>query len=181
MLTRLLVFLLFAGSAFGQSAVGTPLADAAHYPKLIHAELPLYPPIPWTAHISGTVEIQVTVEKGAVVDAQLKSDSSPYLSNPSLANVKSWQFQSEDRTAFLVTYVYKIEGKETKLPENPKIELDLPRFVTVTARPFKPSCSDCVSQKSDGQQSHHDGASLSHEAGHAEGSAPTLASTKPTQ
>lgn len=144
MLNRLLVFLLFAGSAFGQSAVKTPLSSAAHYPKLTHADLPLYPAIAWTAHISGTVEIQVTVERGAVVDAQLKSNGSPYLSNPSLENVKSWQFQSEDRATFLVTYVYKIEGKETKLPENPKIELDLPSVVRVTARPFKPSCSDCV-------------------------------------
>ena len=39
MLTRLLVFLFFAGSAFGQSAVGTPLSDATHYPKLIHADV----------------------------------------------------------------------------------------------------------------------------------------------
>jgi len=146
MLTRLLMFLLFAGSTFGQSTVGTSPSDATHYPKLIHAELPLYPAIAWTAHISGVVEIQVTVERGVVVDAQLKSGSSPYLSSPSLANVKSWQFESEDRTAFLVTYVYKIEGGETRLPENPKIELDLPRVVKVTARPFKPSCSDCVSQ-----------------------------------
>jgi hypothetical protein len=179
MLTRLLVFLLVAGSAFGQSIVRTSLSDAAHYPKLIHAELPLYAPIAWTAHISGTVEIQVTVEHGAVVDAQLKSGSSPYLSNPSLENVKSWQFQSEDRAAFVVTYVYKIEGEETQLPENPKIELDLPRLVKVTARPFRASCSDCVSQKSDGQQSHHDGTSSDHEAGHAEGSAPLQSSTTP--
>jgi hypothetical protein len=147
MLNRLLMFFLLASSAFGQSTVGTSLSGTAHYPKLTHAELPLYPAIAWTAHISGTVQIQVTVERGAVVDAQLKSGSSPYLSNPSLANVKSWQFQSEDHTAFLVTYVYKIEGEETQLPENPKIELDLPRVVKVTARPFKPSCSDCVQGK----------------------------------
>jgi hypothetical protein len=150
MLIRFLAFLLFASSAFGQSSTaGAPDSGVTHYPKLIHAELPLYPAIAWTAHISGTVEIQVTVERGAVVDAQLKSGSNPYLSNPSITNVKSWQFQSEDRTAFLVTYVYKIEGEETQLPENPKIELDLPHLVKVTARPFKPSCSDCVSQKGD--------------------------------
>lgn len=103
----------------------------------------MYPPLARTAHISGTVEIQVTVEKGAVVDAQVKSSSSPFLSTPAVANVKTWQFQSEDRTSFPVTYVYQIEGKETSLPENPKVELDLPRLVRVTARPFKPSCSDC--------------------------------------
>ncbi len=165
MLTRLLAFLLFAGSAFGQSAVGTPLSDATHYPKLIYAELPLYPPIAWTANLGGTVEIQVTVERGAVVDAQLKSGSSPYLSNPSLENVKTWKFQSEDRASFLVTYIYKIEGKETRLPENPKIELELPRVVKVTARPFRSSCSDCVS---DGHMSGSDTGGV-YECGHAEG------------
>ncbi len=66
------VFLL-AASAFGQSTASTPATPATHYPNLIHAELPLYPPIARAAHITGTVEIQVVVEKGAVVDAQVKS------------------------------------------------------------------------------------------------------------
>lgn len=166
MLNRLLMFLLFAGSTFGQNTVGASLSDTTHYPKLIHAELPLYPAVAWTAHISGTVEIRVIVERGAVVDAQLKSNGSPYLSNPSLANVKGWQFQSEDRTTFLVTYVYKIEGEETKLPENPKIELNLPRIVKVTARPFKTSCSDCVGES--------DKSSLLHESGHVAGATETV-------
>jgi hypothetical protein len=158
--TRIVIgFFLLAASAFGQSTADTP---ATHYPNLIHAEVPLYPPIAQAAHITGTVEIQVVVEKGAVVDAQVKSvilDPDPshhvvlndegkkkvglYLSNPSLANVKTWQFQPEDRTTFLVTYVYKIEGEETPLSEAPKVELDLPRLVKVTARPFRPTCSDC--------------------------------------
>jgi len=157
--TRVLIgVFLLAVSAFGQSTADTP---ATHYPNLIHAEVPLYPPIARAAHITGTVDIQVTVEKGALVDAQVKSvvlgpsndrvvlnDEGKkkvglYLSNPSLANVKTWQFQPEDRTAFLVTYVYKIEGEETPLPEAPKVELDLPRLVTITARPLKPTCFDC--------------------------------------
>ena len=65
-----------------------------------------------------------------------------YLSNPSVANVKTWQFQSEDRTTFLVTYVYKIEGEETPLREDPKVELDLPRLVKV--RRSQPSRSSSI-------------------------------------
>jgi hypothetical protein len=161
-----LAVLLFAASAsaFGQSTADTRASEATRYPQLIRAELPLYPPIAQAAHISGKVEIQVTVEKGAVVDAQAKSVDvqisdpehravyddrakakvSPYLSNPSLANVKTWQFKPGERTTFLVEYVYRIEGEATVLPENPKIELDLPHLVTITARPLKPSCSDCT-------------------------------------
>lgn len=198
MSTLAVIFLL---AALGQNVQQPISAEGTHYPRLLHAELPLYPPLARSAHISGKVEIEVTVEKGSVVDAQVKSaeiqiadpqnrtvyDSKAkaaaarYLSDPSLANIKSWQFDPEERSTFLVTYAYEIEGEETPLPENPKVELVLPRLVKVTARPFKPTCSDCVSQKGDGQQSHHDGASLSHEAGHAEGSATTLASTKPKQ
>lgn len=167
MSTLALIFLL---TAFGQNVQQPISAAGAHYPRLLHAELPLYPPLARSAHISGKVEIEVIVEKGSVVDAHVKSaeiqiadpenrtvyDSqakaaaSRYLSDPSLANIKSWQFDSGELSTFLVTYVYKIEGEETPLPENPKVELDLPYFVKVTARPFKPTCSDCVSSAEPG-------------------------------
>ena len=65
-----------------------------------------------------------------------------YLSDPSLANLKTWKFQTEDRAEFLVTYGYRIEGEETILPENAKVELDLPILVRITVKPFKPTCSD---------------------------------------
>ena len=129
-----MIFFLTA-TLWGQTTSNPSSVDAAHYPQVTHAELPLYPPIARSAHISGTVEIQVLVEKG-IVDAQVKSvvidptngvvlneegkkKISAYLSNPSLTNLKTWQFQSEDRRAFVVRYVYRIEGEETPVPENP--------------------------------------------------------------
>lgn len=159
----LIAVLLLAGSALGQTSVNRSTAQTAHYPKLVRGDIPLYPPIALTAHITGTVEVEVTVEKGSVLDAQVRSVQiqiigpdnppkndlrtklavSPYLSNPTLANIKTWQFRPEDRTTFVVKYVYQIEGEETLLPENPKVELELPHLVKVTARPFKPTCSDC--------------------------------------
>ena len=138
--------------------------EGRHYPSLLHAELPLYPPLARSVHVSGKIEIEITVEKGSVVDAQIKSveiqiaDSqnravydlqakaaaSRYLAEPSLANIKTWQFDLGERSTFPVSYIYEIKGNETPLPENPKVELDLP-LVKVTARPFKPTCSDCNS------------------------------------
>lgn len=96
-------------------------------------------------------------EKRAVKEEE-QSKLLSYLSLPSVGNVKTWQFDPEPggRTTFSVMYIYKIEGEQTPLPENPKIELDLPRIVKVIVRPFKPSCSDCVSQ-----------GTVTHEAGHA--------------
>jgi hypothetical protein len=162
--TLITVFLLTVFGA-GQSTEQPASSEAAHYPSVIHAELPLYPPLTSTLRISGAVKIEVTVEKGAIVEAHTKSTeikfSDPqkeklynaqakekmakqFLADPSLANLKTWQFRPEERTTFLVTYVYNIEGDETPLPENPKVELDLPRLVKVTIRPFKPTCNDCV-------------------------------------
>lgn len=152
---------ILAVPLFSQNLPDAPSDSTIHYPNLVHAELPLYPPIAWSAHIAGSVEIKVTVEKGSVVDAQVKSveihilgpdhppknDSrtksavSSYLLDPSLANVKTWQFQPRRRTTFVVKYVYRIEGKQTLRPENPKIELDLPTIVRITARPFEPTIS----------------------------------------
>jgi hypothetical protein len=124
--------------------------------------MPFYPAAAWTAHFGGSVEIEITVDQGVVVDARVKHGKIeaaapgeteamrgneptllPYLAVPSVENVKTWRFQPEARTTFLVTYVYKIEGTETLQPENPRVELDLPRFVRVTTRPFKPTTTAC--------------------------------------
>jgi len=138
----LILVLLIAGQASGQNAPGIPGPDERHYPTLIHAELPLYPPLAITAHISGKIEVEITVENGSVVETKVKSATfpgSPALSNPSLANLKTWRFRSEPRTTFLVTYIYQIAGEQTEQPENPRVELDLPHLVKVTGRRFKPT------------------------------------------
>ncbi len=126
--------------------------------------MPLYPAAAWSAHLGGTINIEVTIEKGAVIKAQVKNASVetqggsvsesitdelkakllPYLSAPSVSNVKTWKFQPAERSTFVVTYVYAIQGEETLLPDNPQINLDLPRLVRVVAKPFKPTCSDCA-------------------------------------
>jgi len=154
------LILLSTTTILGQTSPRPSATQHTHYPQLVSADMPLYPPLARTAHISGTVEIQVVVEKGSVVDAQVKSvvlaswngpeltddgkkKVGRYLSDPSLANLKTWKFQTEDRAEFLVTYAYQIEGEQTNLPENAKVELDLPILVRITVKPFKPTCSDC--------------------------------------
>jgi TonB-like protein len=113
------------------------------YPRLLHAELPLYPPIAWTAKITGTVEAEVTVKNGVVTNIDVKSSVSLALTNPTIRNIRTWQFGPQDSATFRVKYVYEIKGKETLEPETPRVELELPRLVRFTAKPFKPTCSDC--------------------------------------
>jgi len=155
----ILVVVLLAAPAWAQAPQAPGPTELARCPPLSRAEIPLYPPIARLAHISGTVEIQVEINKGFVVDAEVKSievsshNGPPltdegkknlglYLSNPSLANVKTWQFQSEGQTKFLVKYIYRINGEPTSTLETPRVELDLPS-VKITARPIKPTCQDC--------------------------------------
>jgi hypothetical protein len=166
----LIAFFLLASPVFGQNTTRASTNEPVRYPLLIHAELPLYPVTARYAHFSGTVEVQVTVEKGEVTDAKVKSvrmritnpndpenrtkyddrtklAASAYLTNSTLANVRTWRFQPENpATTFIVTYVYRLdENKKEPLSENknPSIQLDLPRLVQITARPLEGTCSDC--------------------------------------
>jgi hypothetical protein len=90
----------------------------------------------------GIVETTVLAEKELVSKNQ--SRFLPYLAVPSVENVRTWRFVPEKRATFIVKYMYRIEGEETLVPENPRVELDLPSLVTVIAKPFKPTCSGCV-------------------------------------
>jgi len=142
------IFVVTCGSVGGANNFKVS-KRATHYPRLIRAELPLYPSVAWTANISGTVEVLVTVERGTVVDVKVRSAIIPYLTNPTVANVKAWQFGSEDSATFLVKYVYEIKGKQTQQPENPRLVLDLPRLVRITARPFKPTTTKLMLPRRD--------------------------------
>ena len=127
---------------------------SVHYPRITHADVPFYPPAAWSAHFGGTVDIEVTVEDGKVINAEVKhgqvegasSKVNPdnrmlldYLLVPTMENVKTWRFVPERRTTFVVTYKYRIQGTETSSPENPTVLLDLPRSITVSVRPFRPT------------------------------------------
>jgi hypothetical protein len=127
--------------------------------RVIGGQIPLYPPLARVLGLTGTVEIQVLVDKGAILNAEVKSVAlgptktvlneegkkkvGLFLSTPALENVKTWEFQREDRSTFLVKYIYQIGGEPTTDGDNPIVELDLPLVVRITSRPLKPICHDC--------------------------------------
>jgi hypothetical protein len=133
--------------------------ESTHLPQLSHAELLQYPPLARLLRLAGTVEFRVVIDKGSVVDAEVKSviisscncpslteegkkKLGLYLSNPALANLNTWKFQSLDRNSFSVKYVYLVEGEPTSTPDNSRVDFNLP-VVKITARPIKPACFDC--------------------------------------
>lgn len=103
--------------------------------------IPIYPPIPRSARMAGTVEIVVTVERGDVVRADPKSSAHQTLVDAAVANVKTWKFSNDTNGTFTTRYVYVLEP-ETTAVENPRIELQLPQLVKITARPIV-VCHDC--------------------------------------
>jgi hypothetical protein len=111
-------------------------------PLVGQAQLPLYPSVAWGLGVSGRVVIAMEVDDGGASTARVVSSSSKYLTAPTLNNAQSWRFQRGMPGSFDITYIYKLQGSTTDLPESPKVVLDLPSSVTVIAHPFKPTRSD---------------------------------------
>jgi hypothetical protein len=106
------------------------------------AALPLYPTLARTARVSGSVRIKVTVKDGEVVATELISGH-PLLASDTTTNIKTWKFDKPADAVFITTFIYQLEFPEASEPSNPRIELELPTLVKITARPPKPPCQDC--------------------------------------
>jgi len=117
-------------------------ADLSHHvPILRESALPMYPPLPEAARITGKVIVRVRVKYGVVVktDVISKLDAAGQrLEMPTVANIRTWQFDSNVDGEFTVTYTYAIAGEETETHMNPVIEMLPSLDVNITARPVKP-------------------------------------------
>src|ERR1700735_3527522 len=81
-------------------------------PQLISADLPNYPAIAKAAHITGWLKIQIKLEKGSIISTKVlnteaRDDKShvfkqglPFLTEPTLTNLKSWRFDPDANGAF---------------------------------------------------------------------------------
>jgi len=112
------------------------------YPLVMRAEAPLYPPLARMAKIMGKIEVEFTVKSGEVVAAEAKTGH-PVLVKATTENIKTWHFSPDVNGTFATTFEYRVEGKETSTMQNPRVEMQLPSFVRITATPTKPSCNDC--------------------------------------
>lgn len=136
--------------AFGQAPVPqSSQTGRGDYPRLIQAQVPLYPPLALTAHIKGNVTIRATILNGRVDRPEVVHSSSPFLANPSVANLQTWQFVAvKQPIRLLVTYHYRIAGAEAKpQTETSTVEMDLPTSITITARPIKPTVTHTLVPK----------------------------------
>jgi outer membrane biosynthesis protein TonB len=78
--------------------------------RLERADVPMYPQLARTARIIGTVEVQVTVKGGKVINTDVKSGP-PVLARATVENVQSWRFYSLVNATFTTKFIYQIEKK----------------------------------------------------------------------
>lgn len=135
-LVSIIMFIL-TGLAVAQTATPhKPQGGQQSDLRLEHAEVPGYPQLARTARIFGTVEVQVTVEDGKVVNAVVKSGPA-VLAKATVENIQSWRFYSLVNATFITKFIYQLETKEALDPQNPRVELQLPLVAKITAVPVQ--------------------------------------------
>ena len=139
------VFLLcFSVTIFATQVVTAQETKSARYLLVVQGDLPLYPAVARTAHVSGSVEVRVTVKDGEVIGTEVTSGN-PLLATSATSNIKTWKFNKTANATFKTTFTYQLEKEEMLEASNPKIELELPTSVKITATRTKPPCHDCGS------------------------------------
>jgi hypothetical protein len=116
--------------------------ERREYPLVMRADAPLYPTVARMAKITGKIEAEFIVKRGQVVNAETKGGQ-PLLVKATTENIRTWRFSPEVSGTFATTFAYRVEGGETATMQNPKIEMQLPAFVKITAAPTRPPCTDC--------------------------------------
>src|SRR5258707_7112942 len=94
MIRKLLSIIVVAVTGLGVSQSATtkkPQTEQLRDLRLEHAEMPIYPQLARTARIFGTVEVQVTVKDGKVVNTEMKSGP-PLLVQATVENIQSRRF-----------------------------------------------------------------------------------------
>ena len=134
-------------------------------PMVASGQVPLYPPVARHANVEGVVHLKITTDGHRVVAAHVE-DGHKLLATAAEENVRTWQFSLPDPTTFTVTYTYKLVTEWKGDPNNPAVVLRFPTEVEVSTRRW-PGTVDMPT--SGGLLKDN---TVSHEAGHAEGSTP---------
>jgi TonB family protein len=137
MMRKSLLILLMGTMALAQSVENNKAQPAHSALRLEHADVPLYPQMARVARIVGTVEVQVTVSNGKVVNTELKSSPKgpPLLSQATLDNIQTWRFYKLDSGTFTTKFIYELKTYKTLDSLNSKAELQLPFLAKITAVP----------------------------------------------
>lgn len=128
-----LVFLFTVSIAYGQCQETVSVKYLAP---------PIYPVIALTAKLQGTVKVEVKLAPNGKVISAKASGAHDILNQTSEANALQWTFSPIVKGCdYTLTYVYKLEGKESYHPRPTRIILELPH-IELIAQPVTPNTSD---------------------------------------
>jgi hypothetical protein len=144
----LALILTIVTSAYGKNSLDRE--------TVLHAEVPYYPSLAVEGRLSGTVQLHIVVEDGAVAKVEPHSPSQlQILINAATENVKTWRFAPGVRGEFDVSYRFELREDGAVFNGNPHIEMDLPTRVNLVATPVKPTCQDCGLGSFEGKPNKH--------------------------
>jgi hypothetical protein len=103
------------------------------FPEVESAQVPRYPSMAYRSGISGEVDIEVKVRDGKVVETTAKSGDR-MLSMETEENIRSWKFSPDVTWTFTTKFIYSLERPPIREHRKPKIELELPMLVKITAQ-----------------------------------------------
>lgn len=101
------------------------------YPALVSGEVPQYPEAARVLEIAGTVELDVSLESGAVTNVIVISGEQR-LAAAALRTVKTWKFVNTT-TTFRTTFIFELERRAIDENQNSRVELEIPKRVRIVA------------------------------------------------
>jgi TonB family protein len=125
--------------------VSVSLAQTSKGPILESAQMPKYPAIAVTAHISGDVDAEFTLDNsGNVISVQILSGS-PFLARATEENIKTWKFKMPpenigDSRKFQTTFTYHLSGRHVEWTGSLRLTVTFDSFkqVEITSDQPKP-------------------------------------------
>jgi len=115
------------------------IAVYAQEPLLQQANVPHYPAIAIAARLDGTVHLHVTVKDGVVVKVEPDAATRMkirFLTEGAIYDIETWKFRPTDNAEIAVTFTYELSKEEAHAYGNPHIEMELPSWVKITAKPI---------------------------------------------
>lgn len=102
--------------------------------RLLHADVPMYPQLARVARVSGTVEMQVTINNGVVTNTEARTGPG-ILCDATSESIRSWRFAESINTTITTSFTYELDVDKPSYGQNPRVELELPFKVTIISTP----------------------------------------------
>ena len=97
---------------------------------VISASAPTYPELARAAGVTGDVRLLITITNGNVSSVEVESGDR-LLAQAAADNAKSWRFADATNGTIQATFSYRLERRAAGANLNPRVELSLPRRVTI--------------------------------------------------